>query len=47
MLYADGRAGDEAAELAETYGVETIHTLVGNPCEGSLPVAKLMWMARH
>lgn len=47
MLYADGRAGDEAAELAETYGAETFHTLVGNPCEGSLPVAKLMWMARH
>lgn len=47
ILYADGRAGDEAAELAETYGEETFRTLVGNPCEGSLPVAKLMWMARH
>lgn len=47
ILYADGRAGEEAAELADTYGAETFHGQVGNPCDASLPVAKLMWMARH
>ena len=47
ILYADGRAGEESAELTETYGAESFCAVVGNPCDGSLPVAKLMWMSRH
>ena len=47
ILYADGRAEDESAELTGTYGDESFRTVVGNPCDGSLPLVKLMWMSRH
>ena len=47
ILYADGRAEEESAELVEAYGAESFRARVGNPCDGSLPVAKLMWMSRH
>ena len=47
ILYADGRAEEESAELTEIYGANSFRARVGNPCDGSLPVAKLMWMSRH
>ena len=47
ILYADGRAEEESAELTEMYGADSFRARVGNPCDGSLPIAKLMWMSRH
>ncbi|MBI0047506.1 gluconate kinase [Bifidobacterium sp. B14384H11] len=47
ILYADGRAEEESAELVEAYGAGSFRARVGNPCDGSLPVAKLIWMSRH
>ena len=47
ILYADGRAEEESVELVEAYGAGSFRARVGNPCDGSLPVSKLMWMSRH
>lgn len=47
ILYADGRAEEESAELTEMYGADSFRARMGNPCDGSLPIAKLMWMSRY
>ncbi|MBT1172707.1 hypothetical protein JS528_04940, partial [Bifidobacterium sp. MA2] len=47
ILYSDGRAGDEAAALAEAYGARRFLDVVGNRLEGCLPIPKLMWMRAH
>lgn len=47
ILYSDGRAEEEAAELAERYGSRRFLDVVGNRLEGCLPLPKLMWMRAH
>lgn len=47
ILYSDGRASREAGELGERVDAARFHDLVGSPCEGSLPVTKLMWLKRN
>ncbi|MCH4161011.1 MAG: gluconate kinase [Bifidobacterium sp.] len=47
MLYSDGRAAHEAATLEERYGSQRFLDIVGNRCEGSLPLPKLMWIQQH
>jgi xylulokinase len=47
ILYSDGRADEESAMLAERYGERSFRSVVGNRCEGSLPLPKLMWVKAH
>lgn len=47
ILYADGRAAAEAAEIAERIGRAEIERVTGNQFDGSRPLAKLMWVKRH
>lgn len=47
ILYSDGRAQEEADELAERYGSKRFLDVVGNRLEGCLPLPKLMWMRAH
>ena len=46
ILYSDGRAEEQAKQLAETYqgGAERFLNTVGNRLEGCLPLPKLMWL---
>lgn len=44
ILYSDGRAAHQAGLLAEAYGEDRFLDVVGNRCEGSLPLPKLMWL---
>lgn len=49
ILYSDGRAEEQAKQLAKTYqgGVERFLNTVGNRLEGCLPLPKLMWLREH
>ncbi|WP_314688104.1 FGGY family carbohydrate kinase [uncultured Bifidobacterium sp.] len=47
ILYSDGRAAPQAEELRDAVGTEAFRDVVGSPCEGSLPVTKLMWLRVH
>ena len=47
ILYSDGRAEAETHEITGRIDARRFHEIVGNPCEGSLPLPKLMWIARH
>lgn len=47
ILYADGRAGKEAAELLEQFGHKRVDDITGNPFNGTLVLPKLLWMKRH
>ena len=49
ILYSDGRAEEQAKQLAETYqgGAERFLNTVGNRLEGCLPLPKLMWLREH
>jgi len=47
ILYSDGRAEEEAEELAGLLGREYLETVTGNSYDGSLPIPKLMWLKKH
>lgn len=49
ILYSDGRAEEQAAQLTKTYqgDAERFLDTVGNRLEGCLPLPKLMWMRDH
>ncbi|KAA8824892.1 gluconate kinase [Bifidobacterium reuteri] len=49
ILYSDGRAEEQTAQLAKTYqgGAERFLNTVGNRLEGCLPLPKLMWLREH
>lgn len=49
ILYSDGRADAEAAQLASAYSGGEVRFLetVGNRLEGCLPLPKLMWLRDH
>ena len=44
ILYADGRAEDQAEALEAAVGPERFLALTGSRCDGSLPLPKLMWL---
>ena len=46
LLYSDGRAGAEAAEVAALLGVDPA-TATGNPYGETSVLPKLRWLARH
>ena len=46
ILYSDGRAEEEAAELEAAFGREAFLSVTGNRCDGSLPLPKLMGVKR-
>ena len=49
ILYSDGRAEEQAAQLTKTYqgDAERFLDTVGNRLEGCLPLPKLMWLRDH
>mgnify|MGYP001240475877 CR=1 FL=1 len=47
ILYADGRAGEQAKRIEEAVGAERLLRLTGNRCDGSLPLPKLLWLKEH
>lgn len=47
ILYSDGRARAQARRIADAVGNDAFASLSGNRAEGSLPLAKLMWLAEH
>ena len=47
ILYSDGRAYAEAAELSEAVGEDRILKITGNHCDGSLSLPKIMWLKKH
>ncbi|WP_227019810.1 xylulokinase [Sinanaerobacter chloroacetimidivorans] len=44
ILYSDGRAGQQAREIADCIGTETIEKSTGNHFDGSIPFSKLLWL---
>jgi xylulokinase len=47
ILYSDGRAGLEAEKIAGRIGTEAIEKSTGNHFDGSMPFAKLLWLAEN
>lgn len=47
ILYSDGRAEQEAAELIEKLGADRLCEITGNRCDGSLSFPKILWLKRH
>lgn len=44
ILYSDTRAADQAARIVSKFGEVTIREVTGNHMDGSIPLAKLLWM---
>ncbi len=47
IIWADQRATDEAAFLADRYGAENVYRVTGNRATPSCTAAKLLWVQRH
>lgn len=47
ILYSDGRAGAQAAEIERLLGAKTILGITGNGMDGSIPLAKLLWFKQN
>ena len=48
LSWLDDRAGAEAAELGEHFGVDAAFAITGEPSPSATwPAAKLLWLARH
>lgn len=47
ILYSDGRAEQQANEIAKLIGYDTILEYTGNDFNGSIPFAKLLWIKQH
>lgn len=47
ILYSDGRAGEQAKEIAELVGLEKIVESTGNNFDGSLTFPKLLWLNQN
>jgi len=47
MLYSDGRASFEAADIMERAGADRVAAVTANPFNGTQPLAKLLWLKRH
>ena len=44
ILYSDGRAGIQAERIEKTVGRDTITAITGNHFDGSMPLAKILWI---
>lgn len=44
ILYSDGRAGAQAQALGDLLGMTEMTAVTGNLLDGSLPLAKLLWL---
>ena len=47
ILYSDGRAEEQAKEIMNIIGEDTILQTTGNDFNGSIPFAKLLWLKQH
>ena len=47
ILYSDGRASEEAAEIQEKIGKDELYQVLGNQLDGSFPLSKLLWMKKN
>ena len=44
ILYSDGRAGAQAEAIENAVGSDTITAITGNHFDGSMPLAKILWV---
>lgn len=44
ILYSDGRAGAQAETIENAMGGDTITAITGNHFDGSMPLAKILWV---
>lgn len=44
ILYSDGRAGAQAETIENAVGSDTITAVTGNHFDGSMPLAKILWV---
>lgn len=44
ILYSDARAASQAARIVETIGAENVTRQTGNHFDGSMPLAKILWL---
>lgn len=44
ILYSDGRAGIQAERIEKAVGRDTITAITGNHFDGSMPLAKILWI---
>ncbi len=47
ILYSDGRAGVQAEAIENAVGGDTITTVTGNHFDGSMPLAKILWIKEN
>jgi xylulokinase len=48
IVWLDGRATDESAELTERFDEQRFYEITGQPCMlPTWPAAKILWLARH
>lgn len=47
ILYSDGRAVEEAERIGNMVGMDTIFQITGNHMDGSIPLAKILWIKEH
>ena len=47
ILYSDSRATTQADTIRQLVGDRQLTTIIGNQMNGSLPVAKLLWVREH
>ena len=47
ILYSDGRADKQAAEIKNILGENEIISTTGNAFNGSIPLSKLLWIKQH
>ena len=48
IVWLDGRATDESAELADRFDEQRFYEVTGQPCMlPTWPAAKILWLARH
>lgn len=47
ILYSDGRAGAQAEAIENAVGSDTITAITGNHFDGSMPLAKILWLKEN
>ena len=47
ILYSDGRAGAQAEAIENAVGSDTITAVTGNHFDGSMPLAKILWLKEN
>ena len=47
ILYSDGRAGAQAETIENAVGGDTITAITGNHFDGSMPLAKILWLKEN